>query len=85
MISFSWIVTFKNAPDIQETAANIPLKHIMIETDSPYLTPVPYRWQQENEPAFTKHVLDKITELRPEPAKQIQTQILQNSKDFFGI
>jgi TatD DNase family protein len=43
MISFSGIVTFKNAKEVQETAKNINLKNILIETDSPYLTPTPFR------------------------------------------
>jgi TatD DNase family protein len=42
-ISFSGIVTFKNAKEVQETAKNIPLKNILVETDSPYLTPTPFR------------------------------------------
>jgi TatD DNase family protein len=42
-ISFSGIITFKNAKEIQETAKNINIKHILVETDSPYLTPIPFR------------------------------------------
>ena len=81
-ISFSWIVTFKNAYDIQDTAKNIPIKHILAETDSPYLTPTPYRWQEENEPLFTKYVIEKISELRGEDCSK---QIFQNSLDIFKI
>lgn len=84
-ISFSWIVTFKNAKEIQETAKNIPLKNILVETDSPYLTPTPFRWKQENEPAFTKYVLEKIIELRDEKPEIIEKQIFENSKNIFNI
>ena len=49
-ISFSGIVTFKNAKDIQNTAQYIPLENILVETDAPYLTPSPYRGKTENEP-----------------------------------
>jgi len=85
MISFSGIVTFKNAKEIQEAAKNIPLKNILIETDSPYLTPTPYRGKQENEPVYTKYVLEKIIELRDESAEKIEKQIFQNSKKIFNL
>ncbi len=83
-ISFSWIVTFKNAADIQETAKNIPLKNIIIETDSPYLTPEPHRWRAENEPAFVEHVLEKIIDLRNESPELIKKQIFENSIETFN-
>lgn len=85
MMSFSGITTFKNAPEIQETAKNIPLKNILIETDSPFLTPVPFRWKEENEPIFVQHVLEKITELRSESANDIEKTIYENSKKIYKI
>jgi len=84
-IWFSWIVTFKNALEIQETAKNINLKNIIIETDSPYLTPDPFRWKQENEPSYTKYVLEKIKELRNENPEKIEKQIFENSKSIFWL
>jgi TatD DNase family protein len=63
MISFSGIVTFNSAKSIQETAQKIPLKNILIETDCPYLSPVPERGT-ENYPNKVKYVLKKIQELR---------------------
>jgi len=80
-----WVVTFKNAEKTQEVAKNIDLKHIIIETDSPYLTPVPFRWKRENEPVLVKEVLSKIIDLRAEPSEIVTKQILQNSTDFFQI
>jgi TatD DNase family protein len=62
-ISISGIVTFKNALDIQEVAKNMPLDRLLIETDSPYLAPVPYRGKP-NEPAYVRHVAECIAGLR---------------------
>ena len=84
-ISFSGIVTFKNAWEIQNTAQNIPLKNILIETDAPYLTPTPYRWKEENEPLYTKYILEKIIELREEPREKITETIYNNSTEVFWI
>jgi TatD DNase family protein len=84
-ISFSWIVSFNSAKDIQETAKNIPLKNILAETDSPYLTPVPKRWKEENEPSFTKYVIDKIVDLRDEKEEVVREQIFINSLEVFGL
>lgn len=84
-ISFSGIVTFKNALEIQKTAKNIPLWNILAETDSPYLTPTPFRWKSENEPIFTKYVIEKIAELREENLEFVADEIFKNSKNFFKI
>ena len=84
-ISFSWIVTFNSAKDIQETATKIPLKNIIIETDSPFLTPTPLRGKEENEPIFVQYVLDKIIELREESADEIKKTIFENSLEMFSI
>lgn len=62
-ISFSGIVTFKNALDIKEVARQIPLNKMLIETDSPYLAPIPYRGKT-NQPAYVKHVAEEIAKLR---------------------
>lgn len=62
-ISFSGIVTFKNALAIKEVAQSIPLERILIETDSPYLAPVPHRGKT-NEPGWVRHVADEIARLR---------------------
>lgn len=81
-LSFSWIVTFKNAQGVQETVKNIDIKHILAETDSPYLTPTPLRWKEENEPIFTKYVINFISELRWEDCKE---KIYENSKNIFKL
>ena len=62
-ISFSGIVTFKNAKSLKEVAQKVPLDRMLIETDSPYLAPVPFRGKT-NEPGFVKHVAEEIARLR---------------------
>jgi TatD DNase family protein len=62
-ISFSGIVTFKNATDLKEVARRVPLDRMLVETDSPYLAPVPHRGKQ-NQPAFVRHVAEEIARLR---------------------
>ncbi|MBS1146109.1 MAG: TatD-related deoxyribonuclease [Proteobacteria bacterium] len=62
-ISFSGIVTFKNAAALREVAAAIPLERMLIETDSPYLAPVPHRGQT-NQPGYVKHVAEEIARVR---------------------
>src|SRR5205085_9287607 len=63
LISFSGIVTFKNAADLKEVAKRVPLDRMLVETDSPYLAPVPHRGKP-NQPAFVKHVAEEIARLR---------------------
>ena len=62
-ISFSGIVTFKNAKQIKEVAQRMPLERILIETDAPYLAPAPYRGKL-NQPAYVKHIAEEIATLR---------------------
>lgn len=81
-ISFSGIVSFKNAKDIQEVAKNINIKHVLAETDAPYLTPTPLRWKEENEPYFTKYVIESINQLR---WSDFSENIYNNSIEIFWI
>jgi len=62
-ISFSGIVTFKNAKDLKEVAKRLPVERMLVETDSPYLAPVPHRGKS-NQPAFVKHVAEEVAALR---------------------
>ena len=62
-ISFSGIVTFKNAKDIKAVAAAVPMERMLVETDSPYLAPVPYRGRT-NQPGYVKHVAEEIARLK---------------------
>jgi TatD DNase family protein len=80
-ISLSGILTFKNAKDIQATAKQIPLENILIETDAPYLAPVPMRGKR-NEPAFTRHVCEFLAGLRHISAEDCAQQTTAN---FFTL
>jgi len=82
-LGFWWVTTFKNAPEVREVVKNIPLKNIIVETDAPYLTPVPYRGKEENEPLFVQNVLDTIIDVRPESSEEIIQTIYKNSTKFF--
>ena len=62
-ISFSGIVTFKNAQALKDVAVRVPLERMLVETDSPYLAPVPHRGKT-NEPAFVRHVAEEVARLR---------------------
>lgn len=79
-ISFSGIVTFKNAKELQEVAQVIPLNRILIETDAPFLSPVPHRGKH-NKPAYVKHVGDFIAALRGE--EDVLNIIYQNTVKLF--
>lgn len=83
-ISFSGILTFKNAKDIQETAKKLPLDKILIETDAPYLTPVPYRGKP-NYPEYVKYVAKFLAELRGENFDTVAKQTYDNTCDVFKL
>jgi len=82
-ISFSGIVTFKSAKDIQEAAKNIPLETLLIETDAPFLAPSPFRGKR-NEPAYVTYVMNHIQELRSEEKDLIVSKVYHNSKKFLN-
>jgi TatD DNase family protein len=80
-ISFSGIVTFKNAAALREVAAAIPLERMLIETDSPYLAPVPHRGQT-NQPGYVMHVAEEIARLRGMTPEAIGAA---TSENFFRL
>ena len=84
LISFTGIVTFKNAKTMQEVARKIPLDKMMIETDSPYLAPDPFRGKR-NEPSYVVHVAEKIAELRNISVEEVAHATTQNAKRFFSL
>jgi TatD DNase family protein len=81
-ISFSGILTFKNATLIKEVAQIIPLEKILIETDSPYLAPTPYRGKT-NQPAYVKHVAEEIARLRNITLEEVGVATSRNFKRLF--
>lgn len=80
-ISFSGIVTFKNATDLQAVAKAVPLERMLIETDSPYLAPVPHRGKR-NEPSFVAHVAGRIAELQ---GLEVDRVASATSENFFRL
>lgn len=80
-ISISGIVTFKNAQQLQEIVKFVPLEFLLVETDSPYLAPMPHRGAI-NQPAFTKHVVEKIAELKGLTVEEVAVATTEN---FFRI
>jgi len=83
-ISFSGIVTFKSAKDIQAVARTIPLERMLIETDSPYLAPVPFRGKT-NEPGLVRHVAEYIADLRGIPVAEVARVTTDNFFRLFKI
>jgi TatD DNase family protein len=83
-ISFSGIVTFKNATALKEVACRVPLERMLIETDSPYLAPVPYRGKR-NEPTYVPHVAQEIARLRDIALADVAAATSANFFQLFGI
>jgi len=83
-ISFSGIVTFKNATALKDVAQRVPLERMLIETDSPYLAPVPYRGKR-NEPAYVPHVAQEIARLRDVPVATVAQATSDNFFQLFRI
>lgn len=84
MISFSGVVTFKKTVDVQEAAQNLPLDKILVETDAPYLAPVPKRGR-ENRTAYTRYVVDKIAELRGLTTEEVAQATYENALRIFNL
>ncbi|EMO06896.1 hydrolase, TatD domain protein [Leptospira interrogans serovar Icterohaemorrhagiae str. Verdun HP] len=82
-ISFSGIVAFKNATEIQEAAQKLPLECILIETDAPFLAPPPFRGKR-NEPSYMKFILDKMFSLRKESNSDVENKLFENSIKFMN-
>ena len=78
------VVTFKNAIKMKEVARAVPLEQILLETDAPYLTPVPYRGK-ENQPAYVKFVAEEIARIRNTTFEEIDEIATQNAKRVFNI
>lgn len=83
-ISFSGIVTFKNAKELQAVAREVPLERMLIETDSPYLAPVPMRGKT-NEPGFVRHVGEFLADLKGVPVHTLAEVTSQNFRTLFRV
>jgi TatD DNase family protein len=80
-VSFSGILTYKNAPDLRETAAQVPMDRLLVETDAPYLSPVPFRGKS-NEPSFVVKTLEQLAAVKGvEPAEMAKA----TTENFFRL
>jgi TatD DNase family protein len=83
-ISFSGILTFRNAAELREIAAWVPLERTLIETDSPYLAPVPYRGKT-NSPAYVPHVAAELARIKGLPVEAVAKATRLNTERLFGL
>ena len=83
-IALGGVVTFKNAVKIKDVAKEVPLDKLVLETDSPYLTPVPYRGKP-NKPAYVRYVAEEIAKIREMPLDELIDITTTNAERFFGI
>lgn len=84
LLGIGGVITFKNAPDLVEIVKKVGLRHLLLETDSPYLTPVPYRGQR-NEPGNIKYVAKKVADLINLPIEEVAKVTTTNAKIFFNL
>jgi TatD DNase family protein len=84
LISFAGNITFPRAENIREVAAKVPLDRMLIETDAPFLAPLPYRGKR-NEPAWVGRVADKVAEVRGITSEQVASSTANNFFRFFGV
>jgi TatD DNase family protein len=83
-ISSSGIVTFRNAKPVQEAATLVPPERLLVETDAPYLAPVPYRGKR-NEPAFVVRTLEVLARMRGEQTNELGHATTENAQRLFGL
>jgi TatD DNase family protein len=83
-ISFSGIITFKNARQLHACAPLVPAERLLVETDCPFLAPVPHRGQR-NEPAYVLEVAEKVASLRGESFAQVAHQTTENARSLFQL
>jgi TatD DNase family protein len=83
-ISFSGILTFNRSVELREVAKKIPIDKILVETDSPYLAPVPFRGKK-NQPAYVKYIVQKLAEIRNEPFDKVSEHTAYNTRKLFKL
>ena len=84
MISFTGVLTFKNSRKAVEACKEIPMERLMLETDSPYMAPVPHRGKRNNS-SYTYHVAEKVAEIKNLPVEDVIKICNSNADTFFGI
>ncbi|HLR91964.1 MAG TPA: TatD family hydrolase [Atopostipes sp.] len=83
-ISYSGVLTFSNAPEVKESAKVVPLDKVLIETDAPYLSPMPYRGKR-NEPSYVRFVAEELAELREMSVEEIAKITTKNANQLFKL
>lgn len=83
-ISFAGMLTYKNAQDLRDVAAQAPLERLLVETDCPYLAPVPKRGKR-NEPAFVVHTGEVLAQVKGVPVAVLAEQTTRNARELFGF
>ena len=83
-ISIAGPVTFANAKKLVQVVENLPLEHLLVETDAPYLTPVPHRGKR-NEPAYVRHVAEAIARIKGIAVEEVEEQTTANAIKLFGL
>jgi TatD DNase family protein len=83
-LSFTGILTFKNAERLRDVVRKVPLEHMLIETDSPFLTPVPHRGKR-NEPAYVRFVAETIANIKKIDLQEVARVTTENVSSLFRI
>ena len=83
-ISVSGIITFKNSTELTETITSIPMEKLLVETDSPYLTPEPFRGKS-NEPSYLKYIIDKLSQIKNLPREVVMKKTSDNFLKIFNL
>jgi TatD DNase family protein len=83
-ISFAGMLTYKTAASLRDVASKMPLDRLLVETDCPYLAPVPHRGQR-NEPAFVAHTAAMLSEAKSVSLQTIQETTTRNARELFGL
>ena len=83
-ISVSGIITFKNSTELADVVSSIPIEKLLVETDSPYLAPLPYRGKS-NEPSYIIHTVEKLSQIKKIPKENVITNTTNNFKKLFDL
>jgi len=83
-ISVSGIITFKNSTELSDTISSIPIENLLVETDSPYLTPIPYRGKS-NEPSYIVHTVEKLSQIKNVSKEYVMSSTTNNFKRLFKL
>ena len=83
-ISVSGIITFKNSSALVDAVSYVPIENLLVETDSPYLAPIPYRGKP-NEPSYIIHTIEKLSKIKNVPKDQIILSTTNNFKKLFNL